>query len=533
MIVRLRVEPPGADPFTHDLTGGEIIIGRASTAGVVINDSSVSRQHARFVFRQDAWWIEDLGATNRTQLNGSTIEGATAIHPGDRLKMGGTLVHVLADAASGATAEESEPVSTVDSAGPRQAARLRTLNEIHRALATAISLPELLQLILDRSFEVLRPEEGIILLRTPAGQFEPAASRRLPSVKTAMVISRRLIDEVAGKSQPALVIDAAMDERFSGSDSIMASGIRSVLAAPLVDATGTLGLIALCSRASVRRFSENDLELLVSLASAAALRVRNVALAEEAAARKVFEHELSIAHDLQMSMLPRDLPARPEVALAARLQPARSVGGDLYDFIEDDGRLWFIVADVAGKSVAAALYMAVAKTLFRATIAGSDSVADVVSRMNRELSRDNERLTFVTAIVGCLELASGRVAVVDAGHNPAVLLSPGGRMSTPDLTKCIALGVVEDYQYEESRLQLEAGTTLVLYTDGATDARNAAGEQFGSDRLERAFAFSSGLTPEALVNHVAATVERFEAGAPPEDDLTLLALQYRGKQGSS
>ena len=241
-----------------------------------------------------------------------------------------------------------------------------------------------------------------------------------------MVVSRRLIDEVAGKSKPALVLDAAIDERFAGSDSIMASGIRSVLAAPLVDAGGILGLIALCSRASVRRFSENDLDLLVSLASAAALRVRNVELAEEAAARKVFEHELAIAHDLQMSMLPRDLPARPEIALAARLQPARSIGGDLYDFVEDEDRLWFIVADVAGKSVAAALYMAVAKTLFRATIAGSANVADVASRMNHELSRDNERMTFVTAIVGCLDLASGQVALVDAGHNPAVLISPAG-----------------------------------------------------------------------------------------------------------
>ena len=367
MIVRLRVEPPGADPFVHDLQSGEVIIGRASTAGVVINDSSVSRQHARFVFREETWWIEDLGATNRTQLNGSTIQGATAIRPGDRLKMGGTFLHVLADSPTGPVANEAELVSNVYDAGSRQAERLRTLNEIHRALATALSLPELLQLILDRSFDVLRPEEGVILLRTPAGAFEQAASRRLPSVKTPMVVSRRLIDEVAGKSKPALVLDAAIDERFAGSDSIMASGIRSVLAAPLVDAAGILGLIALCSRASVRRFSENDLDLLVSLASAAALRVRNVELAEEAAARKVFEHELAIAHDLQMSMLPRDLPARPEVALAARLQPARSIGGDLYDFVEDECRLWFIIADVAGKSVAAALYMAVAKTLFRAT----------------------------------------------------------------------------------------------------------------------------------------------------------------------
>lgn len=536
MIVRLRVESPGVDPFTHDLQAGEVIVGRASTAGVVINDSSVSRQHARFVFREETWWIEDLGATNRTQLNGSTIDGATAIRPGDRLKMGGTVLHVLADQATGPVVpvpSDLEPVSTVDGAGERQAARLRTLNEIHRALATAIELPQLLQLILDRSFDVLHPEEGMILLRTPAGQFELAATRRLPNVKTAMVISRRLIDEVAGKSKPALVLDAAMDERFSGSESIVASGIRSVLAAPLVDAAGTLGLIALCSRANVRRFSEHDLELLVSLASAAALRVRNVALAEEAAARKVFERELSIAHDLQMSMLPRELPARPEIALAARLQPARSVGGDLYDFVEDHGRLWFIVGDVAGKSVAAALYMAVAKTLFRATIAGSASVADMVTRMNRELSRDNERLTFVTALVGCLELATGKLAIVDAGHNPAVLLSPDGKMTTAELTKCAALGVVADYPYVESDLDLRPGTTLVLYTDGATDARNAAGEQFGSERLDCAFAAAARMTPDEIVKHVAATVERFEAGAPPEDDLTLLALQYRGQQRSS
>ena len=529
MIVRLRVEPPGGDPFTHDLQAGEVIIGRANTAGVVINDSSVSRQHARFVFRQETWWIEDLGATNRTQLNGAAIDGATAIHPGDRLKMGGTFVQVLGDPVT----DEVDLVSSVYDAGSRQAARLRTLNEIHRALATAISLPELLQLILDRSFDVLHPEEGMILLRTPAGQFELAASRRLPSVARPMAISRRLIDEVAVKSKPSIVLDAALDERFSGSDSIMASGIRSVLAAPLVDATGTLGLIALCSRASVRRFSDNDLELLVSLASAASLRVRNVELAEEAAARKVFEHELEIAHDLQMSMLPRELPARPEIALAARLQAARSVGGDLYDFVEDEGRLWFIVADVAGKSVAAALYMAVAKTLFRATITGSANVADVASRMNHELSRDNERMTFVTAIVGCLDLSSGRLALVDAGHNPAVLISPAGAITTPALTKCVALGVVADYPYAESHLDLAPGTTLLLYTDGATDARNAAGEEFGSDRLDRAFASAARMTPDAIVSHVAAAVERFEAGAPPEDDLTLLALQYRGKQGSS
>lgn len=526
MIVRLRVEPPGGEPFVHDLKTGEVVIGRATTVGLVVNDSSVSRQHARFVQHDNAWWIEDLGATNRTQLNGETIDGRTRLKPGDRLRLGGTTVQVLDEPSPGASMPATS-VPSMDGSESRQAARLQLLNEIHRALATAISLPELLQLILDRSFEVLRPEEGVILLRGGDGQFTPAASRRVPGLAGQLAVSRRLIDEVAGKAKPALVLDAALDERFAGSDSIVASGIRSVLAAPLVDASGTLGLIALCSRASVRRFSENDLDLLVSLASAASLRVRNVALAEEAAARKVLERELSIAHDLQMSMLPRDLPARPEIALAARLQPAREIGGDLYDFVLDDHRLWFIIGDVAGKSIAAALYMAVAKTLFRATTAGAESAAVVAARMNRELCRDNEQMTFVTAIVGCLDLTSGALALVDAGHNPAFLISPDGKITSPALAKCMALGVV-DGEYVETTIPMTPGATVALYTDGATDARSPSGDQFGMERLERAFAEAGRQLPEAIVSHVTTAVGRFEAGAPAEDDLTLLVIRYQG-----
>jgi sigma-B regulation protein RsbU (phosphoserine phosphatase) len=268
--------------------------------------------------------------------------------------------------------------------------------------------------------------------------------------------------------------------------------------------------------------------MLVSLASAAALRVRNVALAEEAAARKVLEHELAIAHDIQMAMLPRDRPERPEITLAARLQPAQSVGGDLYDFVLDGDRLWFIVGDVAGKGVAAALYMAVAKTLFRAITAGSACVTDVVSRMNRELSRDNERQTFVTAVIGCLDLTSGDVSLVDAGHVPVLMTDAAGQIRTPPLTKCLTLGVLEDHQYEESHLRLAHGSTLFLYTDGVTDARNSAGTQFGTDRLLRTLATCAASDPDAIVASVSKAIERFESGAPPEDDVTLLVLQFRG-----
>jgi sigma-B regulation protein RsbU (phosphoserine phosphatase) len=333
---------------------------------------------------------------------------------------------------------------------------------------------------------------------------------------------------VAGKGKSALVVDAAIDERFSGSESIIFSGVRSVLAVPLNDADGIIGMIALSSRAAVRQFSQQDLEMLESLASAAALRVRNVALAEEAAERKVLERELALAHDMQMSMLPRRLPDRQEIDLAASLTPARSVGGDLYDFVLTDDRLWFIVGDVSGKGVAASLYMAVTMTLFRATVQIEGiSLADALGRMNRELCRDNDQIIFVTALVGHITLSTGDVALADAGHNPAVLITPEGRLEQPAIPKNIAFGVLDDAQFTEGAFTLPRDGALLLFTDGATDARNPRGEIFGEDALSAAIAAAPKETSEALVAGIINAVQRFSAGAPPEDDLTLLAIRYR------
>ena len=341
------------------------MVGRIATAGLVIADASVSRQHARLTFQNDAWWVEALSATNPTLLNDATIDRPHRLVPGDLLKMGTSAVRVLGAQEPPRPAPSPAPAQ-VTASDDRQSARLDVLNEVHRALATAISLPRLLELILERCFSVLAPEEGVVLLRTPAGSLEPAATRQRVGPAGPIHVSRRLIDEVDGKGKPALVMDAAVDERLAGSESIIMSGIRSVVAAPLIDSDGALGLIVLSSRAGVRQFTQHDLDLLVSLASAAALRVRNVALAEEAAERRVLERELAIAHDMQMSMLPKPMPDQPEVSVAATLKPARSVGGDLYDYWIAGDRLWFIVADVAGHGVGAALYMAVVKALFRA-----------------------------------------------------------------------------------------------------------------------------------------------------------------------
>ena len=306
---------------------------------------------------------------------------------------------------------------------------------------------------------------------------------------------------------------------------MLAAGIRSIVAAPLADAEGTLGMVALFSRVHVRQFAEEDLELLVSLASAAALRVRNIALAEDAAERRVLERELAVAHDIQMGMLPRARPDLPGVDLAAGLRPARAVGGDLYDYFVSGRDLWFIVADVAGKGVGAALVMAVTKTLFRALATAGGSLETVMTRLNGELARDNERQIFVTAFAGRLSAGGRVVEYANAGHNRPLLAAPGGLRVLEGESGGPALGIVDGFPYTAARLPLPRDGALLVYTDGVTDARDAAGAVFGDRRLEACLAGCAGRPAGEIVATVMDAVATFAAGAPQEDDITLLALR--------
>ena len=365
---------------------------------------------------------------------------------------------------------------TIPGAAPtRVAARLKALNDFHRSLAGPITLDELLERLLDGLFSALHPEEGVILLQQPDGTLATAASRRLPGAKGDLLVSRRLAIEVVEKGTAALVSDLSIDERFASAHSMIGSGIRSILAAPISDPVGCLGMVAIYSRAHVRRFGEEDLELLVSLASVAALRIRNVELAEEAAARRVQDRELALAHDIQMAMLPRRMPDRPEVEMAATLIPARAVGGDLYDFLLIDDALWFVIADAAGKGVSAALFMAVTRTLFRAVAHDDATVGSVAARMNAELARDNERQFFVTTLVGRLDLRSGTADVQQRRAPARRFESSADRTASSRWRPSKAVSRWASWRTQATRkgsCSSRPASVLLLFTDGVTEAIN-------------------------------------------------------------
>jgi serine phosphatase RsbU (regulator of sigma subunit) len=544
--IELQIKRPGASVVTQAYRTDELVVGRSNTADIVVSDSSVSRRHARLLCRDDCWLVEDLGSRFGTRLNGNPLLGTETLRPGDEIRLGETVLRV--EHVEGSAPAEAVPVAAlsdnqtifsvlkpaaelmqVDEPGVQASSRLRLLNDVHRALAAPISREQLLQLILDRAFVLLLPDYAAIFLKRQDGELYQAAERRSAQSTGGLLVSRRLAEEVAVKGAAALVFDAPLDERFA-SESVIASGVRSIVAAPLADAEGCLGMIALYSSFHARRFEEQDLELLVSLASVAAMRVRSIALAEEAAERRVVDRELALARDIQMGMLQRRPLQRSEVETAARQLPARLVGGDFYEFQVDAGRLWFVIGDVAGKGMAAALMMVMAQTFFRAIAALGLPLGDVMARLNRELARDNERAMFVTAIAGCLDLATGRMILANAGHNLPYLLRRNGAVELVAAANGLALGVMEDATFPLTELAIDPGDALLAYTDGVCDAIDQGGISFGTDGLERQLRLVAQQRPDFIVNSLFEAVEAHAGDAAQEDDITIVAIRYYGPQ---
>ncbi|HHH42722.1 MAG TPA: response regulator [Gammaproteobacteria bacterium] len=248
------------------------------------------------------------------------------------------------------------------------------------------------------------------------------------------------------------------------------------------------------------------------------------------------EAELNLGRDIQMSMMPQDFPdiSRNErFSLYACLEAAHELGGDFYDFFYlGDDRLCFCVGDVSGKGVPAALFMAVSKTLVRSAARRSTSTAAVLDRVNVSLSADNDGCMFVTLFLAVCDLRSGVVTCTNAGHNPPFVIGLDGGIRRLDARHGPVAGALEGVAYREEQVRLEPGETLLLFTDGVTEAASEDGELFSGARLENHVQQVAQPDPEALVKSIVSAVHDFEGAAEQADDITVLAFRYQGGQGS-
>lgn len=256
-------------------------------------------------------------------------------------------------------------------------------------------------------------------------------------------------------------------------------------------------------------------------------------LTETTKAKERMESELKIAHTIQMNFLPKRFPLFQDVegfSLHAMLEPAREVGGDLYDFFMlPDGRLFFMVGDVSGKGVPAALFMAVSKTLVKGIAEHEHDPARLLEKVNAELCQDNEALLFVTMFCGILDLKTGEVVYSNGGHNPPLVVPSEGSPYWLPMPSGLVLGVVEEMVYETWRMTLAPGDKIVAYTDGVTEAMNLRDELYSDGRLLQEAGRLRSLAPEAFDAELMRSVHAFAGEAEQTDDITILVLEYRGQ----
>ena len=407
--------------------------------------------------------------------------------------------------------------------------RLRSLLEVSKAMAAEIDLDALLEVILSCANGVMEAERSSLFIYDETTQTltnQISGSLQRGSVRVALGVG--IAGHVAKTQEVLNVPDAYADPRFNSSfDKDTGFRTRSILCAPMVARNGRLmGVLQALNKAGGGAFTAEDEELLLAFASHAAIAIDRAQLVEAFVDKERIEESLRLAHDIQMGMLPRSFPERPGLRSFAKLLPARSVGGDLYDVVDLGERVFFLVGDVSGKGVPAALFMAVTKTLLRASAETQPTPAAVLARVNRELSRDNERSMFVTAFVGCLEVASGEVQFSNAGHNPPYRVSRDGAIAEVEGAHGMAMGILQEFPYTTGSLRLAAGDGLFLFTDGVIEALNPPGEQFGSERLTACLEATAEAPPGRIVGEVLDRVSAFVGEAPQFDDITVLSLRF-------
>ncbi len=283
-----------------------------------------------------------------------------------------------------------------------------------------------------------------------------------------------------------------------------------------------------------------------NLRSAEAARRRlSAALDQEREMEARIDGELKAASAIQMGLLPRRFPEAPDhrnVEVYAFIEPAREVGGDLYDFVFlDSDRLAFVIADVAGKGVPAALFMAMTREVIRAAMQRYGENLDrvfaeanaKVSASSEDMAAEGADMVFVTVFVGVIDLATGMLSYVNAGHEWPLLLGIGTHATALSGDSGTPLGALDDFHYQVQRRQLVTGDVLLLYTDGVTEAQNPARAFYGEGRLKHALAAPKSLHPKAVVDLVHDDVRRFVAGAEQFDDITLLAVRWLGRDSAA
>jgi serine phosphatase RsbU (regulator of sigma subunit)/pSer/pThr/pTyr-binding forkhead associated (FHA) protein len=540
---------------TVDLASDKVVLGRNADCNVVINLPAVSREHAVISRVQGKFFIEDLKSRNGTFVNNKEVRGRIPLNHQDQIKICDNLYTFLETKPKPPLppsmrrdtpeVEEEEGSSTVEATlatsskqilETQPAEKLAFLLEVSGELTQTFNVEQLLPKIVDRVFTVFKQaDRGFIILSEDQGEklIPKVIKTRRASDEGSARFSRKIVNRCLETSQALLSEDASSDKRFDLSQSIADCRIRSVMCAPLIGRTipTPLGVIQLDTQDRHKKFTPDDLKLLMAVASQAAVAVESAKMHQDLIARAGIDRDLQIAHKVQLSFLPKRPPELPGYEFAAHYQAALEVGGDYYDFIPLPGpRVAVMLGDVAGKGVSAALLMAKISSDARFSMLTEAGPAEAVIRLNALMQEAGMLDRFVTLAACVLDPSRHEVAIVNAGHlPPLVFRKETGRVEEGQEREMggLPLGVAEDHPYQAQTITLEPGDFVLLFTDGVTEAKNRQDKQFQLEGVLNLFR-QDPCTPRAIADRLVSAVKQHALGCKQHDDITIAAFGREG-----
>ncbi len=539
----------------YELGKAEVVLGRLPECDIQLQSNMVSRKHAKVFPLGNDYVLQDLKSGNGTFLNGQKLTAQHTLKHNDRIKFGPILMRfegdgpfepesgssVLAHAAMIAKVEISEDqneststiVNAVDTASSfgmldsRPQEKLKAILEISRTLAGTLEVEALLPKILDSLFTIFpAADRGCILLKDPKnGKMVPRAMKhRREGEDSSVKLSRTILKSVLEQKKAVLSADAASDSRFNASESISALTIRSMMCVPMLNLAGEpVGAINIDTQNPMLQFRNEDLDIMVAVASQAAMTYETARLLQSYVDKQKQDSEMDIARNVQHALLPESLPTVDGYSFFTSYESAQAVGGDYYDvIIAKDGRIWLAFGDVAGKGVPASLVMSRMSSVVRSVSEFVTDAAEAVNRINDHMCAKAVEGRFVTFVLTILDVKTHTMSIVNAGHMSPIFRKADGTIEeTDDETIGVPIGVIEGFEFQAVQRTIDPGETVVLFTDGVSEAMNPDSDLYGMDRL-RKLTIKGAEGVEELGVIIREDVRTFADGRYQNDDITMM-----------
>lgn len=555
-MAKLFIYPKKGDAFHYKLGSESVSIGRSAETDLPVPDPFCSSKHAIIAPRGDKYYVLDDNSKNGVFVNGRKIDAEAELRKGDEILIGSTRivydlkidtkVEVTDEPSSSANINtimhlkdvlRKPDISTtiraeakaLDIDAIRSEHRdFSVISEVSKALILHKPLGELLEHIMDLICEKIQMDRGILMLNEgKPEQLVPKVVRinNKQLMNQKIQVSQSIINFAQEKHSSILISDVQSDARFKAQDSILKLNIQSAMCVPLWNNRDIIGIIYCDRIALLDKFADDDLRLLTLLSNLAAVKIENALLFEESLVKEKMEKELAMAADIQQGLLPTKSPDLDNYQIVGTNIPCYQVGGDYYDFIDiDQDRIGVVIADVSGKGVSSALLMTSLRAALRSEINPSYDIEKMATKLNDFVHSSSASNSFISFCYCELNKKTGEIRYVNSGHNPPIIIDK--KKNIQHLETCgLCLGMFPAIEYESKKISLNAGDTVLLYTDGFTEGRNLANEEFSEEGLINLLKKHTKSNAPELMDTICTELKTFTSGTDQMDDMTLIIIK--------